>query len=98
MFTSTKMHIHGHLQCFTMEHIHVYESSNEICVCRVVALSSVSIQACVSACICMHHRLLYTVHAYICMHVHSLYICCVYGGDFKAKTPLKAQSTSVARL
>lgn len=64
---------------------HVYESSNGICVCRVGAVSSVSIQAYVYVCICMHQ----CTPASACVCIHS--ICYVYRGDFKAKTPLKAQ-------
>lgn len=83
MFMSTKLHMHGHFQCFTMEHSHVYKSSNEICVCRVgaVCASSVSIQAYMYVCICMHQ----CTPASACMCIHSIY--CVYRGDFKAKTP-----------
>lgn len=56
-----------------------------------VCSSFVFIQANVYARICMHHCILYPVHAFICMHVHSSYICCVYRGNFQAETPLKAQ-------
>lgn len=73
MFMSTILPIHGYLQCFTMAHIHVYESSNDICVCRVTAVcaSSVSIQVCMLASVCTSARL----HMHAC--AFTVYLWCV---------------------